>query len=141
MAEDWASIAAEVEDAIRSVSDTSQPNGFPATIRKAGTTAGANPWDPATGTPTYHTVWIVDGDRVIRDETGTRIERIERTLMVSATGTAIEDEDMIAVGIAAEDASEATQWETIKEVRPVAPAGVVVYYSLVIDGAPGKLST
>ena len=96
---------------------------------------------PATGTPTYHTVWIVDGDRVIRDETGTRIERIERTLMVSATGTAIEDEDMIAVGIAAEDASEATQWETIKEVRPVAPAGVVVYYSLVIDGAPGKLST
>jgi hypothetical protein len=33
MPETWDAIAAEVSDAIRSVSDVSQPNGYPVTLR------------------------------------------------------------------------------------------------------------
>ncbi|MET3587854.1 hypothetical protein ABID21_003985 [Pseudorhizobium tarimense] len=36
MPDDWNAIAAEVADAIRSVSDISQPNGYPVTLRMPG---------------------------------------------------------------------------------------------------------
>lgn len=40
MAEDWTAIAAEVDAAIRSIGDVSQPDGYPLTLRIPRATSG-----------------------------------------------------------------------------------------------------
>lgn len=137
MAEEWASIAAEVETAIRSIGDTSQPDGYPATIRRviAGTPDPAAPWEPVTDTITYTTVRVVVFDKELRDVNGTLIGMTKRTITISgAAGIAPTDDDTIAEGLAltfVDETDDATHpWQEIMAVRPLAPAGVAVLYEL-----------
>jgi hypothetical protein len=135
MAEDWSSVAAEVEDALRSIGDTSQPDGYPATIRKAGAGAPANPWDPPAGTPTYHHVIVLVSDKELRDVNGTLIGQTKRTITISgAAGVVPSDDDTIILGQALVYVDEGTDaglaWQEIMAVRPLSPAGVAVLYEL-----------
>ena len=133
MSEDWNAIAAEVETAIRSIGDTSQPDGYPATIRRVvpGTPDPAEPWIPVDPTITYTTVRVVVFDKELRDVNGTLIGQTKRTITISgAAGIAPTDDDTIAEGIEAADASETSAWQEITAVRPLAPAGIAVLYEL-----------
>ena len=135
MAEDWASIAAEVETAIRSIGHTSQSDGYPATIRREvpGAVDPAEPLIPGEPTITYTTVRVVVFDKELRDVNGTLIGMTKRTITISgAAGIAPTDDDTIAEGIEAADASESSAWQEIVAVRPLAPAGIAVLYELEI---------
>ena len=139
MSEDWAGIAAEVTEALQSVSDVSQPDGYPATVRRAGDATGPA-YDPTPGTPTYTPVWCVETMREIRDATGQAIIRVERVLMVSATeGVTISDDDHIAPGIEADAVDANSPWEEIEDVKPLSPAGVTLMYEVVLKGTQTKL--
>ncbi|WP_029620619.1 hypothetical protein [Pseudorhizobium marinum] len=130
MSEDWNAIAAEVAEAIRSVSDVSQPNGYPVTLRIPGTLTGPD-WDPTIGPPTYKTLYAVEGFQEIRDASGTLIGQTRHTLTVAADAEAVPMKSYrVALGIAAEDADEASAWVEILEVRPLAPAGVAALYEV-----------
>lgn len=130
MAEDWNAIAAEVDQAIRSVGDISQPDGFPATLRRAGEPSGS-PYDPTPGTPTYTTLRVLDRNEAVRDAAGTLVGETRRTLTVGTdAGVVPSKADKIAVGITAEEATEGSAWHEIAEVRPLAPAGVAVLYEI-----------
>lgn len=134
MAEDWSSIAAEVTEAIRSVSDVSQPNGYPVTLRIPGTQTGPD-YDPVIGPPTYKTLYAVEGFQEIRDASGTLIGQTRHTLTVTADPDAVPLKSYrVALGITAEEASEASQWVEILEVRPLSPAGVAVLYEIDLVG-------
>lgn len=130
MSEDWNAIAAEVADAIRSVGDVSQPNGYPVTLRIPGAVTGP-PYDPTIGPPTYKTLYAVEGYQEIRDQSGTLIGQTRHTLTVNADPQAIPLKSYtVALGITAEEASESSTWVEIIEVRPTAPAGVVLLYDM-----------
>lgn len=133
MSEDWASVAAEVEQAIRSIGDVSAPDGYPATLRKPPSGAPAQPWEGPTGLPTYFTVRVMVAERELRDINGTLIGQTKRTITISgAAGVVPSDDDRIAEGITAEQATaagdDAVAWQEIAEVRPLAPAGIAVLY-------------
>lgn len=135
MAEDWNAIAAEVDAALRSVADISQPNGFPATLRKPAGSAPANPWEPPSGDPTYHHVIVMVSDKELRDVNGTLIGMTKRTVTISgAAGVVPSDDDKIVLGshLTFVDATtdEAVAWQEIAAVRPLSPAGVAVLYEL-----------
>lgn len=135
MSEDWNAIAAEVETAIRSIGDVSQPDGYPATIRKGGAGAPANPWDPPAGAPTYHTVYVVLDEQELRDINGTLIGQTARKVLVSGAAEVVpSDDDRIVLGQALtyvdEAADGAVAWEEIVSVLHIAPAGVAVLYEL-----------
>lgn len=135
MSEDWASVAAEVEQAIRSIGDVSSPDGHPATLRKAPSGAPTSPWEPPTGSPTYHTVRVLVSDKELRDINGTLIGQTKRTITISgAAGVVPSDDDRIAEGITAEQAiaagDDAVAWQEIAVVRPLEPAGVAVLYEI-----------
>lgn len=137
MAEDWTGVAAEVETAIRSIGDTSQPDGYPATIRRVvpGTPDPDEPWIPVVDTITYTTVRVVVFDKELRDINGTLIGQTKRTITISgAAGIAPTDDDTIAEGVAltfVDEADDATHpWQEIIAVRPLAPAGIAVLYDL-----------
>jgi hypothetical protein len=140
LAEDWASIAAEVEAAIASIGDVSQPDGFPAALRRVTTEPGENPWNPPVETVAYLTIRVVDENKRLRDIDGTLINRTMRTLMVGASVPPIKT-DTVAIGItgaqaeaaaeaATEEEPDTTQYHVIQEVRPLAPAGIVVMYEI-----------
>jgi len=130
MAEDWNAIAAEVDAALKSVADVSQPGGYPSTLQMPPAGSPANPWDPPAGSPTYATVYVVEGVREIRDAVGTTVLQTLRTLMVSAVGAGPNKGQQIAVGVAETDVTEDTVWNEIAEVRPLAPVGVAVLYEV-----------
>jgi hypothetical protein len=135
VSEDWASVAAEVEQAIRSIGDVSAPEGYPATLRKPPNGAPVQPWEPPTGSPTYHTVRVMVAERELRDINGTLIGQTKRTITISgAAGVVPSDDDRIAEGITAEQATaagdDAVAWQEIAVVRPLAPAGVAVLYEI-----------
>lgn len=128
MPEDWNAIAAEVAEAIQSVSDVSQPGGFPIVLRRAGATTGPA-WDPQAGAPVDHVLHAVESVRELRDMNGTLIGQTVRTLTVTAIpGIVPADDDRIAVGVAV--AGDDATWAEIAEVRPLAPAGVAVLYEI-----------
>lgn len=130
MPENWSQIAAEVEEAIRSVSDVSRPSGFPVTLRKEGDATG-DPWNPTPGAPTYTTFYAVDDRREVRDASGTLIGETRRTLTVNATaGVVPSDDDRVAVGITAAEADDGSPWLDIIAVRPLSPAGIAVLYEI-----------
>lgn len=130
MAENWTAIAAEVDQALRSVADISQPNGFPVTFRIPAGGAPANPWDPPSGSVTYAELVAVQDTREMRDANGTLIGQTVRTLMCNATGVVPSDDWTVAVGVAQADVTDDTVFEEILAVRPLAPAGVVVLYEI-----------
>ncbi|CAD7023166.1 hypothetical protein REJC140_00115 [Pseudorhizobium endolithicum] len=129
--EDWNAIAAEVSDAIRSVSDISQPNGYPVTLRIPGEATGPE-WDPQPGGgPTYKTLYAVEGFQEVRDASGTLIGQTRHTLTVTADPDAVPMKShQVAIGVRAEDVAADTAFIEIIEVRPLAPAGVAVLYEL-----------
>ncbi|MBU1306336.1 MAG: hypothetical protein KKF33_12570 [Alphaproteobacteria bacterium] len=133
MSEDWAAIAAEVEGALRSIGDVSQPDGYPATIRRVvpGTPDPAQPWLPSDPTITYTTVRVIVFDKELRDINGTLIGMTKRTITIlGAAGIAPTDDDTIAEGTEAADADENSAWKEIVKVMPLAPAGIAVLYEL-----------
>lgn len=128
--EDWRAIAAEVDEAIRSVGDVSQPDGYPVTLRIPGVITGP-PYDPVEGPPSYKTLHCVEGYQEIRDQSGTLIGQTKHTLTVTAKADAVPLKSYrVALGVTAEEASEASAWVEIAEVRPLAPAGVAVLYDI-----------
>lgn len=133
MAEDWSGVAAEVEAALASIGDTSQPNGYPATLRKPAGSAPANPWDPPSGDPTYHQVIVMVADKELRDVNGTLIGMTKRTVTISgAAGVVPSDDDKIHLGAHLSFVDDATDegiaWQEIQAVRELAPAGVPVLF-------------
>lgn len=130
MSEDWSAIAAEVEDAIRSVSDVSQCNGYPVTLRIPGEATG-DPWDPQPGVPVYRTLYAVEGFQEVRDASGTLIGQTRHTLTVTADPDAVPMKShQVAIGVSAEDVAADTAFVEILEVRPLAPAGIAVLYEI-----------
>ena len=137
MAPDWGTVAVEVDQALASIGDTSQPNGYPATLRKPAGTAPVNPWDPPPGDPTYHQVIVMVSDKELRDVNGTLIGMTKRTVTISgAAGVVPSDDDKIVLGahltFVDEATDEAVAWEEIMRVEPLAPAGVAVMYTLTL---------
>lgn len=135
MAEDWSAIAAEVEQAIRSIGDVSAPDGYPATLRKPPSGPPPSLGEPPSGLPSYYTVRVMVADRELRDINGTLIGQTKRTITISgAAGVVPSDDDLIAEGITAEQAAtagdDAVAWQEIAKVRPLAPAGVAVLYDI-----------
>lgn len=132
MPEDWSSITAEVEGALRSIADVSQLGGYPATLEIPPAGGPGLPWEPHQGAATYATVYCMEGYREIRDVGGTTIVEVRKTLLVSATGTEPAKGQRIVVGINAEqvDFTDQPAWHEIIEVRPLSPAGVTVLYEL-----------
>ena len=126
MSVNWLEVSAEVNEAIKSVASTDE--GYPATIRrKSGT--GGDPWKPTTSS-TYTTVLILEEDERVRSIDGTYVDIVKRTLTMAATGFVPQKADDVAVGITASQASDASDWVVITEVRTLAPAGVAVLYEL-----------
>ena len=124
--ENWAAIAAEVNDAIKSIASTI--DGFPATIRRKADNGG-DPWNPTTSS-TYTTVRVLEENKRVRSVDGTYVDIIKRTLTMAATGFVPQKADDVAVGVTASEASDASDWVVITEVRTLAPAGVAVLYEL-----------
>lgn len=113
MAEDWASVAKEVEAALLIV-------GFNATLQKAGTNSGTE-YDPVIGPPTDYPVNIIDDTIRLRDSSGTLIDRKMRVLTMAATGVIASKNDRILVR---------GTWHEIIEVMPLAPGGVDLLFDL-----------
>jgi hypothetical protein len=130
LGEDWNAIAAEVDEALKSVADLTQPAGYPATLQIPPNGVPSNPWDPPSGLPSYSTVYVVEGVREIRDAAGMTVIEVRRTLMVSATGAVPAKGQQIAVGVAADGVGPSTVWNEIAEVRPVSPVGIAVLYEV-----------
>jgi hypothetical protein len=133
VSEDWSAIAAEVDEAIRSIADVGEPGGFPVALRKPGSPTG-DPWNPTPGMPTYATLWGFEAVQELRDVNGTLIDQTKRTLTVSAQpGVVPDDEDSVLVGMNAEEAEtagDAAPWTSILIVRPLAPVGIAVLYEI-----------
>ena len=139
MAEDWGSVAQEVEQALRSIGDTTEPNGHPAVIRKAGSGEPENPWDPPGGTPTYHQVVVLISDQELRDINGTLIGQTKRTVTISgAAGVVPSDDDTIVLGMTEAQVvavgDDDVAWHEIETVKPLSPAGVAVLYEIMLVG-------
>ncbi len=130
MAEDWHSIALEGDEAIRSVGDISQPDGYPMTLRIPGAITGP-PYDPVEESPTYKTLYCIEGYQEIRDQSGTLIGQTRHTVTVTARPDVIPLKNYrVALGLTSEAVSGASQWVEIAEVRPLAPAGVAILYEI-----------
>lgn len=130
MAEDWNAIAAEVDEAIKSIGETDA--GFSATLRTPGAQTGGEDEAPVYDDPTYTTLRVLDSNERIRSADGTLVERTVRTLTVG-TGAGVvpvKNVHRIAVGITADEADEDSEWHEIAEIRPLAPAGVTVLYEI-----------
>lgn len=127
--EDWHSIAAEVDAALKSVADISQASGYPSTLRLPP--AGAHALGEApSGSPSYSTVFVVEGVREIKDAAGMTVLQTMRTLLIGATGAVPTKGQAIAVGIAEAQVTNDTLWNEIAEVRPISPAGIAVLYEV-----------
>lgn len=136
MAEDWAAVAAEVADALKSVAYVDA--GYPATLRRVTTTA--NPYDPAGGTTTiaYSTVYVVQTENKERDRDGMLTGTVRRSLLVAAGDTVPLKSDKVFIGQSLTYADEATDatidWEEIDDVMTISPAGTDVMYEIMLAG-------
>jgi len=125
--ENWTAIAAEVDEAIKSVASTDA--GYPATIRRQSSTGG-DPWEPTTSTA-YTTIRVIEENRRVRSADGSYVDMVKRTLTMAATpGFTLQRSDDVALGITASQATDESNWLVITEVRALAPAGVAVLYEL-----------
>lgn len=134
MAEDWTSIAAEVDEAIRSVGSTDE--GYAATLRKV-TKSGGSVYDPASGTstPGYTTLRVIESNIRERDRQGNLVGTKRRTITVAAVyGVVPEKADKIALGMTKAEVEAAgdtaVEWQEIDEVYPLSPAGTAVLYEI-----------
>ena len=137
MSEDWAAIAQEVEGALAEIGDTSQPDGYPAVLRKE--ISADNPYDDEPDDPiTYHQVVVMVSDKEMRDINGTLIGQTKRTVTISgAAGVVPHDDDQIVLGMTSAEVTTAGDeniaWQEIATVRSTAPAGIAVLYEIDIS--------
>ena len=125
--ENWESIAAEVDEAIKSVASTDA--GYPATIRRQSSTGG-DPWEPTT-TSAYTTIRVIEENRRVRSADGSYVDMTKRTLTTASKGGFVpKKSDEIAMGITDSEASDNSDWLVITEVRALSPAGVAVLYEI-----------
>lgn len=110
--EDWASIAAEVADAIASV-------GLAATLRRAPIIQDT-PWDaPVDIAGEVFTVTVIDDGIKNRYDGGSLIVRQARVLTIGATGVVPAMDDLITV--------RGTE-HRVTVVSPLAPGGTDLLY-------------
>lgn len=115
MPENWTGIAAEVSAALADV-------GFAATLTKPGTPTG-DEWDPQPGTPTTHTIRVMQDTIGLGLIDGATIQAGDIRLMAEAAGVVPKTgERMTVLG---------TDYGLIR-VEPFAPGGVVLFYDLLL---------
>lgn len=115
MAEDWASVAAEVSAAIVEV-------GFAATLESPGVETVVN-GDVTASTPETFPVTVIDFDTVTRDAGG-MVTGSQRTLTV---GASVVPEKGWRVQVRG-------RWHRIAWVKPLAPGGVDLLFELGLEG-------
>lgn len=127
MAEDWASVAAEVADALRSVGSTDA--GYPGAIRRVSVTGGDD-FDPSSGTETvtYHDCTIVVSEFSTMERASSAIGVTDKKVLIGADAE-VEPraEDRLLVGVTAAEAS-GVGYEIVR-VTPLAPVGTVVMWT------------
>lgn len=115
VAEDWASIAAEVGAAITDI-------GVAVTLEKRTLVGPVTPWDTTLETPwTAHTIYAVPDTERHRDATGILIGTTRDTLTVSAVGIVPAKGDRVLVR---------GTWRELEEVRVLWQGGVDLLYEL-----------
>lgn len=128
MSEDWAAIAAEVAAGIKSVGATD--TGFISTLIQKGLGYGADN-DPIFGPDILTEIIVLDSEQKQRNRDGTLTETTLRMLTISTEGLGSvvpSKNDWVAIGVRSADVTDATEKHALGEVRPLAPAGVVVLY-------------
>lgn len=135
MAKDWTKIAGKVERALAKIGDTSQPNGYPATLRRAGVRTGGPDYAPEYGDPTYYQVICLREFVERKDINGTLIgTSIERVMLSGAAGVEPTDDDKIILGqhltFVDDVTDEGLAWQEIARVEPLKPANIAVMYML-----------
>lgn len=134
MARDYAKIAARVNARIQDVADTAFPAGYPVALRKPASGPPTSPIGPPTGSPTYHTLRAVETMRELRDASGTLTGQVRHTILVGTeSGVTPTDNDTVALGITAADASETSAWIAVLAVRPTVPSGRVVLWEVDLE--------
>jgi len=126
-----ADIAAEITSALGEASVATGDGPLICTLRKPGTGGPTSPHD-TTPEPadTLHEMNGLSGSRQLRDASGTLIGKTIGTLTLSATGVEPKQGEQIAVGVAMADVTNDTLFQTIAEVRPLAPGGVALSYDV-----------
>lgn len=114
MSEDWAGIAAEIDEALNSV-------GFPATLHRTGTPMGPE-YDPVWSPETDFPITVVDSNWTKRDAQGNLLAQSVRLLTISALNGVVPNKtDSVTVrGVR----------HALLEVMPLAPGGVDLLYDL-----------
>ncbi|MCB5411783.1 hypothetical protein [Pseudogemmobacter faecipullorum] len=115
MSEDWGQIAEEVTAALAEV-------GFTATLIRPGAPTGPS-YDPQPGTPTTHTVTLMQDTISLGLIDGTAIRASDKLVMMAADGTVPTTADKITLGGKA---------MTIVRVEPFAPGGVDLFYEVLL---------
>lgn len=126
MAENWATIAAEVDAALKSVGSTDA--GFSATLTKTTLTPGADPWDPSTGTTTTvnTAVTVVVTEYEKNQIDGTLIQASDRkVLMTAMAGVEPVPADTLTIS---------GKVYSVINAMPLAPAGIAVMYEVQARG-------
>lgn len=107
--------------------------GQRAFLRKAGATTGPA-YDPTVSNPRDWPVTVIDNRKAVRDRDGTLIESAGHSIKMSTEGLDLvtpQKSDTIMMG-PGPFPEKMTEFE-ITEVRPTAPGGVVVVYSIDLD--------
>lgn len=127
-------IAAKIAKALAKASAATGDGRLICTLKRPGIGGPTSPSDP-TPEPadTLHQLNGLTGSRQLRDASGTLIGKTVRTLTLSATGTAPKQGEQIAVGVALIDVTADTAFETITQVRPLAPGGVALSYDVDLE--------
>ncbi len=115
-------IAAEINAALIEATEATGDGPMMAVLRKAGT-PGGTPSRPTPGTPTLHTISMLDDTVRLRDATGTLTGETERVISLAAIGVVPSKSDRIQIR---------GDWFEIETVTPLAPGGVDLMYELTL---------
>lgn len=124
-----ADIAAQIAAALAEAGEVTGSGPMACTIRKAGS-GPSTPWDTTPeGAPQYLAVSAsLEDVKDIKDGTGAVVSQVR--VLTIPSGAEPTTADMIAVGVPAAEATEASPWEAITRVTPFAPTGDVLFYEV-----------
>lgn len=91
-------------------------------LRRTGTGAGSDPWNPGSSTPVDYPIVFVLIDYTMRDRDGTTIQQNDQQAIIRAGGLDIEASDIDQL---VDKAGKV--WEVVN-LRPLAPGGVTLLY-------------
>lgn len=122
MAEDWAAIRAEVQEAIASIEDVTEPDRSKAVLLRNGATTGPD-YDPTVGPDGQYPVNVLLGSFTVKEIDGTLIQSSDVKVTIAADALSIEptQQDRIEIGGEAHE---------VVEVMPLKPAGIVLMWVL-----------